>query len=220
MPLPLRHEYPPHEQAFYENVVRGFITRGKGDAEEPLYTQVAVVPPPTDGCCGWSGSDGRGEECPADGGDSPGQSETSEQSRRYPPHEGDVSGCGSAADQGTGTGQGCGGTEHEGRAIPGSIRPLADAGGGSGDSLDGGGAGGGQERRGSIVGLITCQVCCFFLQRKQKQGSSENLICTTHIPWARRGWFAQYFSSSAGWLDSSAPPPFLGAWLRRELAPV
>ncbi|CAM9303016.1 unnamed protein product [Ectocarpus fasciculatus] len=170
-----------YDMAFYENVVRGFITRGKGDAEEPLYTQVAVVPPPTDGCCGWSGSESRGEECPADGGDSPGQSETSEQSRRYPPHEGDVSGCGSAADQGAGTGQGCGRTEHEGKAIPGSIRPLADAGGGSGDSLDGGGAGGGvQERRGSIVGLITCQVMPLSRCRDQDR-------LGLHTPYGGRG---------------------------------
>lgn len=32
-------------QAFYENVVRGFIARGKGETKEPLYTQVAVVSP-------------------------------------------------------------------------------------------------------------------------------------------------------------------------------
>ncbi|CAN0545298.1 unnamed protein product [Ectocarpus sp. 12 AP-2014] len=122
-----------------------------------LYTQVAVVPPPTDGCCGWSGSDSHAEERPMDG-DSPGQSETGEQSRRYPPHGGDVSGCGGAAEQSSATGQGCGGTEREGRATPGSICPLADAGGGSDDSLDEGGADGGRERQGNIVGLITCQV--------------------------------------------------------------
>lgn len=148
---------PPHEQAFYENVVRGFITRGKGDVEEPLYTQVAVVPPPTDGRCGFSESDSHAEECPMDG-DSPGQSETGEQSRRYPPHGGDISGCGTAAEHGAATGQACGGTEHEGGVTPGSICPRADAGGGSGDSLDEGGADGGRERRGNIVGLITCQV--------------------------------------------------------------
>ncbi|CAM9876341.1 unnamed protein product [Ectocarpus sp. 8 AP-2014] len=146
-----------YDMAFYENVVRGFITRGKGDVEEPLYTQVAVVPPPTDGCCGWPGSDSHAEECPVDG-DSPGQSETGERSRRYPPHGGDVSGCGSAAEQVAAAGQGCGGTEHERRATPGSRCPLADAGGGSDDSLDEGGADGGRERRGNIVGLITCQV--------------------------------------------------------------
>eukprot|EP00903_Cladosiphon_okamuranus_P012019 g11285.t1 len=38
-----------YDMAFYENVVRGFITRGQGNAKEPLYTQVAVVPTPPGG---------------------------------------------------------------------------------------------------------------------------------------------------------------------------
>lgn len=60
-------------QAFYEDVVRGFIARGKGNAKEPLYTQVAVIPSPAGGLdgrfSGGSGSDGGSGSGGGSGGD-------------------------------------------------------------------------------------------------------------------------------------------------------
>lgn len=63
-PLTLaKHRAPPPfrpQKAFYENVVRGFIARGKGNAREPLYTQVAVVPTPAGGLDDSGGASGYG----------------------------------------------------------------------------------------------------------------------------------------------------------------
>ncbi|CAM9565878.1 unnamed protein product, partial [Pylaiella littoralis] len=149
-----------YDMAFYENVVRGFIARGKGNAKEPLYTQVAVVPSPASaaevGRDRGGGGGGSGDEYP----------------RRYHPH-GDERGSGGA---GMTVGGGSDEVESQGGGSavltpPGTSRrrPRDDVahdwaagggGGGAGVDCGGGGTGGGgvPGRRDNIVGLITCQI--------------------------------------------------------------
>ncbi len=172
------------KQAFYENVVRGFIARGKGNEKEPLYTQVAVIPSPAaDGPNGATGGDGgasagdghrpwppsngsepSAEGFPADGDDDrldPGGTDGTGQNptrRHSPPAAGGGGGgggpTGAMADD---PAAGIGGRS-EGAARSSRLiwPPAAGAGGGIGPVESG--AGEGRDKRESVVGLITCQV--------------------------------------------------------------
>eukprot|EP00752_Nemacystus_decipiens_P017247 g15451.t1 len=156
-----------YDMAFYENVVHGVITRGKGNVTEPLYTQVAVVPSPrsptggpdgahASGCGGYGYGGGGGGGGDDDGGGQP------PPPRRYSPHVVEAGGGGSCAPPGTAAGSAGGGGDVEGGGTGSTWSPRA----GGDDGCDGGGNGAcaiaaegrGREVGESIVGLITCQV--------------------------------------------------------------
>lgn len=146
------------QQAFYENVVRGFIARGKGEAKEPLYTQVAVVTPSNsesgviEGGVGTNGAGGEGvppQLHPGGGGNiTGGDVDAREESLR---NTGGTGGHGSVGVSAAGAG------EERGVRDPGREGPSAslEVDGVGVDSVESAGA---RWRKEEIAGLITCQV--------------------------------------------------------------
>lgn len=171
------------QQAFYENVVRGVISRAKGEPKEPLYTQVAVIPcvDSFDGSNSgeYSSTDERfPPRSPAAGGGTPlANGDVREEPLRHSDsshHSGGGSagslecvGGGSRADsawQGRGEGDDVEIDASAGRG-PGSVWPPVDVNGHLGvGGADGNGSftkgvwSAARGRREKIVGLITCQV--------------------------------------------------------------